>query len=268
MQKEISPMDNNERDNEVTDTEFPIEYDDAKGDADIQLSEMPNEGDTESDDESSGDVEGDSYDDETESSDVEQVNDSCADDGIGDGEKIKPEKPSEPPKTRVQKIFDITELFVLTLAAVLFLLSFVFRHSIVDGDSMNRTLFDGEHLIISDLFYTPDYGDIIVFEDYSTNLRKPLIKRVIALGGDEVRIDGNSVYVNGELLEEDYVYMQFNNYGGTNLTLTVPEGELFVMGDNRCNSTDSRMFGTIKESTVLGKVILRFSPIQAFGTVK
>lgn len=165
-------------------------------------------------------------------------------------------------------MFDFTELLVFTLAAVLIILSFVFRHSVVDGDSMNNTLYNGEHLIISDLFYTPDYGDIIVFEDYSTSLRKPLIKRVIALGGDEVKIVGRSVYVNGKLLEEDYTYYMYQGFESTNISLTVPEGELFVMGDNRLNSTDSRAFGTIREDTILGRVIFRFYPLQSCGSVK
>ena len=260
-------MDNNERDNEATDTEFPIEYNEADGFADDASHEEPLD-DAANTDEEFSEEETSLGTEEEELSVSDEDNDCDEPADIYKADEINPSKPADPPKTRVQKIFEFTELFVLTLAAVLFLLSFVFRHSIVDGDSMNKTLYDGEHLIISDLFYTPDYGDIIVFEDYSTNLRKPLIKRVIALGGDNVRITGNSVFVNGVLLEEDYVYMQFNNYGGTNLTLTVPEGELFVMGDNRCNSTDSRVFGTIKESTVLGRVILRFSPLQAFGTVK
>ena len=192
---------------------------------------------------------------------------------VEDSESVVTEKEpdkvieAKPERTRLQKIFDFTELLVFTLAAVLIILSFVFRHSVVDGDSMNNTLYNGEHLIISDLFYTPDYGDIIVFEDYSTSLRKPLIKRVIALGGDEVKIDGNSVYVNGELLKEDYTYYMYQGFSGTKISLTVPEGELFVMGDNRLNSTDSRAFGTIREDTILGKVIFRFYPIKSCGSV-
>ena len=117
-------------------------------------------------------------------------------------EKIRP----------IDNHFDFLELFVFTLVCVLLLTTFVFRHSIVDGGSMESTLYDGEHLIISDLFYTPERGDIIVFQDYSKgeydkNLKAPLVKRIIAVGGDTVRVTVNGeVYVNGELLDESYTY--------------------------------------------------------------
>ena len=169
-------------------------------------------------------------------------------------------------KTLLGNIFDFLELFTFTLAVVVLLLSFFFRHSVVDGDSMLGTLHNGEHLIISDLFYTPSRGDIVVFEDHSTGFKKPLIKRIIGVGGDEIRISGKKVYLNGELLEEDYVYVD-GYYSDASIVLVVPEGELFVMGDHRNESSDSRIFGTISEDTVIGHVILRFYPFDTFGAV-
>lgn len=162
--------------------------------------------------------------------------------------------------------FDFFELFAFTLAVVVILLSFVFRHSVVDGDSMLGTLKNGEHLIISDLFYSPERGDIIVFEDHATGFKKPLIKRIIAVGGDEIRISGKKVYLNGELLEEDYVYVD-GYLNDASVVLVVPEGELFVMGDHRNESSDSRVFGTISEDSVIGRVILRFYPFDTFGRI-
>ena len=182
----------------------------------------------------------------------------------GDASTEKEEEAKKP--RRIDTLFDFAELFVFTLAAVIILLSFVFRHSVVDGDSMMNTLQDGEHLIISDLFYTPERGDIVVFEDYSTTLRKPLIKRIIAIEGDTVKIVGHSVYVNGELLEEDYIFVDYA-YPQHVIELTVGEGEVFVMGDHRNASTDSRSFGTVDEDAILGKVILRFYPFSKFGKV-
>ncbi|MBQ1261145.1 MAG: signal peptidase I, partial [Clostridia bacterium] len=208
-------------------------------------------------------------------------------------------KAAESDNAKAEKIrpidnrFDFLELFVFTLVAVLVLTSFIFRHSIVDGGSMEGTLYDGEHLIISDLFYTPRRGDIIVFEDYSKgeydkNLKAPLVKRVIAVGGDTVRVTvSGEVYINGELLVEEYTKYEpgakhlfpyfsenapdFTYYPHPTapeyIECTVPEGELFVMGDHRDGSTDSRVFGTVKEEAVLGKVILRFYPFSEFGKV-
>ena len=187
---------------------------------------------------------------------------------------------------RVDGLFDFIELFVFTLAAVLLITTFLFRHSVVEGDSMLGTLHDGEALIISDLFYEPERGDIVVVEDFSTVLKKPIIKRVIAIGGDTVRITKTAVYVNGEELIEPYVFTDGLTYyydvypslpllnndtlvvePGEYYELTVPEGELFVMGDHRNLSTDSRDIGTVDEDAVLGRALLRFYPFDKFGKV-
>ena len=116
--------------------------------------------------------------------------------------------------------------------------------------------------------YPPKRGDIIVCEDYSTNLKKPIVKRVIAIEGDTIIITPDKrVYVNGELLDEsDYVFLDGLDYTKP-VNLTVPDGELFVMGDHRNDSEDSRSIGTISEDSVLGKVILRFYPFNKFGPV-
>ncbi len=174
-------------------------------------------------------------------------------------------------KRRINSFFEITELFVYTVLIVMLLTNFVFRHSEVDGDSMMNTLHDGDHLIISDLFYTPDYGDIVVFSSEKED-GKALVKRVVALAGDRVDFvcDGTKyeLYVNGEFVEEDYVYL-----GGWTGTIKevdnyiVKEGEVFVLGDHRNNSHDSRNFGAIDIDCILGRVILRFYPLEDFGKV-
>ena len=184
--------------------------------------------------------------------------------------KYNPEKPRV-----VDWVFDFAEMFVFVLLAVMILTSFVFKHSVVEGDSMRNTLHNGEHLIITDLFYTPESGDIIVFEDYSTALRKPVVKRVIGLPGDIVEVSLNEkkeyiVFVNGTELSEDYALNIVEHDSPGVGVWTVPEDEIFVMGDNRYNSTDSRspLVGTIKIDSILGKVILRFYPFDKFGKVE
>lgn len=182
--------------------------------------------------------------------------------------KYDPENPR-----KIDTIFDFLELFIFTLVAVIILTSFVFKHSVVEGDSMNNTLSDGDHLIVWDAFYTPERYDIVVFEDYSTALKKPVVKRVIGLPGDTVEIKNGEdgvflVYVNGELIEEEYAYHGIRYSKPETGVWTIGEGELFVLGDNRYNSTDSRddRVGPINIDSLLGKVVLRFYPFKDFTT--
>jgi len=137
---------------------------------------------------------------------------------------------------------------------------------------MQKTLEEGDHLIISDLFYTPKKGDIIVCQDRATGHDNPVVKRVIATEGDTIEIlpDGK-VFVNDKIIDEsDYVYTDLpDTYPGLPKTL-VPEDMVFVMGDHRNKSSDSRYFDSVfvREDAILGKVILRFYPFKDFGTVR
>lgn len=178
---------------------------------------------------------------------------------------------------RIDSCFDVLEMFVFALAFVLVAMAFFFRHSVVDGGSMENTLYDKEHLIISDLFYSPKQGDIVVIQDASkagvhNTLAKPIVKRVIATEGQTVMIRSNGeVYVDGELLDESaYIFIDDPYYQYNELPLTtVPEGCVFLMGDHRNVSLDSRSAaGTFSEDAILGKVILRFFPFDRFGAVK
>ena len=170
------------------------------------------------------------------------------------------------------EIFDFAELIVITLAVLILITVFLFRQTIVSGDSMTPTLKEGEHLIISDFFYTPKAGDIVVFqiEDEFVELypqlspNEPLIKRVIATEGQTVRITAGTVYVDGIPLTEDYVF--YDDLRSMPET-TVSEGHIFVMGDYRISSLDSRYFGEVDERTVIGKVLFRLLPFSDFGGV-
>ncbi len=178
---------------------------------------------------------------------------------------------------RIDSCFDVLEMFVFALAFVLIAMAFFFRHSVVDGGSMENTLYDQEHLIISDLFYSPKQGDIVVIQDTSkagvhNTLAKPIVKRVIATEGQTIMIRSNGeIYVDGALLDETaYLYIDdpYYQYDALPLT-TVPEGCVFLMGDHRNVSLDSRSAaGTFSEDAILGKVILRFLPFDRFGAVK
>ena len=188
--------------------------------------------------------------------------------------KYDPDKPR-----KIDWVFDIAEIFVFVLVAVMIVTTFFFKHAIVEGPSMNNTLAENDHLIISNLFYTPERGDIIVFEDYSltdARLQKPIVKRVIAIPGDtvEIRFDENGrviAIVNNEQLPDEYALNTNDSVIDTDLfntPIVLGEDEIFVMGDNRYHSTDSRNFGPIKTETVLGKVLIRFFPFDKFGTVE
>lgn len=219
---------------------------------------------------------------DTESGDTPE--ETTADDGTAESEKSDTEdegaeemsplpvlaengKAKEPKVRNVDSRFDLAELFIFSLVAVLLISAFIFRHTVVDGGSMENTLKDGENLIISDLFYTPKTGDIVVVEDYHTPFRKPLIKRVIATGGQSVMILPTGVYVDGFLLEEDYVHTEPGYRYTPVAEFTVPDGMIYVMGDHRDNSTDSRVFGCVSEEAILGRVLLRYFPFSRFGTV-
>ena len=183
------------------------------------------------------------------------------------------EKPQQEEKRSfVHSLFEFAELFVFTLVIVMILTTFFFRHSVVDGSSMEKTLHNGDHLIVSGFMYQPDYGDIIVFTKDNGDV---LVKRVVALAGDVVdfRYDNGeyNLSVNGAPVDEkEYKYISpeggkpyLENY---NLEgYTVPEGQVFVLGDHRNNSTDSRNFLGVDTDHILGKVVLRFYPFEDFG---
>ena len=180
----------------------------------------------------------------------------------------------------ISSLIDYAEIFVIALSLVIVLFSFFLRICEVKGPSMENTLIEGEKLIVSNVAYTPKRGDIVVFHQTGT-LNEPVVKRVIATAGETVDIDFDDYCrvtvtdVNGNKIvldENDYKNLD-SNYATIKsdyeLPYTVPEGCIFVMGDNRNHSTDSRSFmiGPVDERRVLGKVILRISPFDRFGKV-
>ena len=146
--------------------------------------------------------------------------------------------------------------------------------TIVREHSMQNTLQPNDYLILSKMAYKfggdVEYGDIVVFKsdvEQENGKKKLLIKRVIAKGGDTIAIADGQVYRNGEILNEPYIKDGYTN-GGIDET-TVPEGELFLMGDNRVVSIDSRSpeVGFVDEDLVIGKAVVRLYPFDQFGSV-
>lgn len=176
--------------------------------------------------------------------------------------------------TGASNVYDVIEVLALSISIVYLVFCFVFRVAVVNGPSMNYTLADGDNLVVMELFYKPKQGDVIVCQNEYIGYDEPIVKRVIALAGQTITVDFENwkVYVDGDELDEDYV----NKIAGTNMrgwsygeSYTVPEGHIFVMGDNRNNSLDSRnsMVGPIDERLVIGRVVFRFWPISSFGTI-
>ena len=155
---------------------------------------------------------------------------------------------------------------IYILAVVLLLCLLCFRVVVVSGSSMYDTLLDGDYLLlISNVFYqNPRQGDIVVASKDSLDNSAPIVKRVIATEGQTVDIDFGTgiVYVDGVALEEDYTYTMTNLDEGTSFPQVVEKGHVFLMGDNRNKSKDSRSpeIGQVDEREILGKAIFLFMP--------
>lgn len=175
-------------------------------------------------------------------------------------------------------LLEIAETLALTLIIFFVIQTFVAQPYKVQQKSMQHTLEPEQYVLVDKL--TPRFdaykrGDIVVFTpppDWVQDDGTPFIKRVIGLGGDTVDIHDGNVYINGTKLVEDYLYAeppsappQPTTVQGDQHSWTVPQGDLFLMGDHRANSEDSRTFGTVAVSQVIGRAWLRYWPLDTFG---
>lgn len=200
------------------------------------------------------------------------------------------EKAEKEPFTMKQVFFDLLDMAEAVITSVFFVMmmfTFVFCVATVEGDSMLPTLSDQERLAVSRIDRNFKTGDILIIDSETAalfdadgnlvlhkGLGKRIVKRLIATGGQTVDIDfspdAGIVYVDGQPLEENYVAAPTNRDNGAFIyPFTVPEGYIFVLGDNRYVSKDSRHpgVGLIPEEEVLGKVVLRLYPFSKFGRV-
>ena len=167
------------------------------------------------------------------------------------------------------KNFMIDVVKAQIIAIVIFqVLNLFLIFTIVEGKSMNPTFAENERLVVNRVASMfPDYerGDIIVFKPPIETHEKLFIKRVIAIPNDHLKIENGRVYVNGEMLSEDYINNQTTDVNEP-IDIIIPEDYLFVLGDNRGNSIDSRFkdIGLIPVENIIGKVFIRFYPLDRF----
>ena len=177
---------------------------------------------------------------------------------------------TKPTKKESAKSFliDLIKDIIIALVVVLIVTACV-KPTIVSGKSMDDTLHNGNYLIVNKLAYKfgePEHGDIIVF-DSGEEEHELWVKRVIGLPGDVIKTDGKTLYINDAKASEPYI-KKGTMAQGEMKTWIVPEGAVFVMGDNRNNSTDSRIIGCVEDDTVVGKAVLRLWPVGSIGKIE
>lgn len=185
---------------------------------------------------------------------------------------MQKEENSSEKKSMGREIIGMVIYIALLAAAVFLINTFVFQRTLVDGMSMYPTLEDGDNLIadkISYRFVDPERFDIIVFP-YKQEERTYYIKRIIGMPGETIQITDGNIYINGEVLEEDYGLEPIMDGGRAEEPITLGEDEYFVMGDNRNNSKDSRdeSVGAIHREDIVGRAWVRIWPLNRFGVLK
>lgn len=187
-------------------------------------------------------------------------------------EKLSPEEAAAKELAQRRDTYDWIQCLISALIVCVLVFVFIFRVIDVKGTSMVPTLNNQDKMLVSGLFYKPKAGDIVVFKKDEYDPEKALVKRIIATEGQKINIDFDKgiVYVDEVPIEEEYI----NDITTTKLDFigpkTVPEGCVFVMGDNRNMSTDSRKaeIGMVDSRLIIGKVYCILFPLKSFGVVK
>lgn len=177
-------------------------------------------------------------------------------------------------KKLVSAVFDFLQSIVVVMALMVMVYLFIMSPQEISGESMYPTFENGEYILTNKVEYKihePLRGDVIVFKSPS-NKDIDYIKRIIGVPGDTVSLVDGKYYVNGKLLDESYLPPNLYTFAGSflkeNQEITVPAGYYFVSGDNRPHSLDSREFGVIPKTDIIGKALLRYWPFDRAGLIK
>lgn len=201
---------------------------------------------------------------------IEEAN-SAVNDNDDDYEEQPKKGKKGGPSRFILGLYDWVSAFLFALVVVILVITFGVRMVDVDGSSMMNTLQDHDKVFITGLNYEPQVGDIVVIS-HGAELDKTLVKRIIAVGGQTVDIDFDTgdVMVDGVVLDEPYILGSTQVEGGTEFPLTVTDGTVFVLGDNRPISNDSRYpeVGLINVDDIIGKVQFRIYPFSSIGRVE
>lgn len=204
-------------------------------------------------------------------------------------EQSEPSKESgqtQPKEDWRQSLFEWLQLLVMVLVIIVGVFTFLGSVIGVDGSSMYPTLHNGDLMLVRRIAYTPTQGDVVVLRKDGTFDNEALVKRIIATGGQTVYIDydANTITVDGQVLDESYLNYEYDSAYGSdcmadltyldpqyvNREFTVPDGCIFVCGDNRNHSSDSHSaeLGMVDARYVIGEVLLVFLPFSHFGLIK
>lgn len=170
-------------------------------------------------------------------------------------------------------IIEIISYLVILFLCVTIIPNYVIQNTIVDGPSMENTLQDSDHLLVEKISYHFDHlnrFDIIAFYPFGRDAGEYYIKRIIAMPGETIQIKGSDIYINNEILEEEYGKDPITYAGIAAEPITLGEDEYFVLGDNRSVSYDSRSeeIGVVNKDQIGGKAIFRIWPLDEFGTLR
>ncbi|MEK4059002.1 MULTISPECIES: signal peptidase I [Paenibacillus] len=197
----------------------------------------------------------------------------------GQGEIV--ESGGQNPKKQKNEVLEWVKAIAIALVLVILIRWLLFKPFIVDGPSMKPNFHTGERVIVNEILYdirSPQRGEVIVFHVPSEG--RDFIKRVIGVAGDTVKVEGDVVTVNGEPVNETYIQGAIDEAHNNNALYnnkdfpnedytdgTVPEGHVFVMGDNRSDSTDSRMIGYVPLGDIVGRADLIFWPVKDISVI-